>query len=448
MAIDFKGFLSSPLQTSTDMFNKARQPGGFLSPVTGFDEFLSDPRVSIGLKIAQGEPLGKAVFEGAVQANSIAAMQDEAQQRKDDAKLRSDIKAFRENLQDPNFDPSSIDLADLSQVDLSGVVSALTDEAVGENLVEAYDASKDTLVYASPFEIKQNDNLIPKSASKFATDRVDDKNFAYIVTNPNTNEKYNAFATKDGRVEVNIPQADGTIIGTQYTPDMFGDDTIANITTVGNLGKRDLSIGQFLKVRKSVVDDEKSLRKLATFITREEGLAQGMEKLVDQFATFTKTLQDGNDLTDRELAQAVQEGTLQGLIGAFRLEVVGGGVMTEQDAIRILTAIGGDPANLTRNKEAAISLLSNIFAEKHQLYQDNLLVYNNERGAFTGYDKKEPFELNDYQKNIFDANALLQIDVNAIPQMTLFQLQRVNLESLTPKQQKQWENRYTELKGQ
>jgi len=312
-----------------------------------------------------------------------------------------------------------------------------------------YSVSGDTLVYASPLEVKQNSDLIPKDASRFGTSvSADDKNFAYIVTNPNTNEKYNAFATKDGRVEVNIPQADGTILGTQYTPNMFGDDTIANITTVGNLGKRDLSIGQFLKVRQSVVDDEKSLRKLATFITREEGLAQGMEKLVDQFATFTKTLLDGNDLTDRELAQAVQEGTLQGLIGAFRLEVVGGGVMTEQDAIRILTAIGGDPANLTRNKEAAISLLSNIFAEKHQLYQNNLLVYNNERGAFTGYDKKEPFELNDYQKNIFDANALLQIDVNAIPEMSLFQLQRVNLESLTPEQQKQWENRYTELKGQ
>ena len=423
-------------------YNQARQPGGFLAPTENFNSFLADPRVSIGVKIAQGMPLGKAVFEGYSQSEQIAEMQMASEERQN-------IKDFREQLQDPNFDPQSIEFADLAKVDIGSVISGLTDEALGENLIEAYSVSGDTLVYASPLEVKQNSDLIPKDASRFGTSvSADDKNFAYIVTNPNTNEKYNAFATKDGRVEVNIPQADGTILGTQYTPNMFGDDTIANITTVGNLGKRDLSIGQFLKVRKSVVDDEKSLRKLATFITREEGLAQGMEKLVDQFATFTKTLLDGNDLTDRELAQAVQEGTLQGLIGAFRLEVVGGGVMTEQDAIRILTAIGGDPANLTRNKEAAISLLSNIFAEKHQLYQNNLLVYNNERGAFTGYDKKESFELNDYQKTIFDANALLQIDVNAIPEMSLFQLQRVNLDSLTPEQQKQWENRYTELKGQ
>ena len=65
MAINLKGLLSNPLQTSTDMFNKARQPGGLLAPVTSMNQFLGDPRVNVGLAIARGESIPEALMQSA-----------------------------------------------------------------------------------------------------------------------------------------------------------------------------------------------------------------------------------------------------------------------------------------------------------------------------------------------------------------------------------------------
>ena len=55
-----KGFFSS-------------QPGGFFAPPKreGFGGFLSDPRLSIGMAIAQGQPIGQALLGGAIQAKQI-----------------------------------------------------------------------------------------------------------------------------------------------------------------------------------------------------------------------------------------------------------------------------------------------------------------------------------------------------------------------------------------
>jgi len=55
-----KGFFSS-------------QPGGFLAPPKreGFEGFLSDPRLSIGMAIAQGQPIGQALLGGAIQSKQI-----------------------------------------------------------------------------------------------------------------------------------------------------------------------------------------------------------------------------------------------------------------------------------------------------------------------------------------------------------------------------------------
>ena len=52
-------------------YNQARQPGGFLAPTENFQGFLTDPRASIGIQIAQGVPLGQAIFSGATQAQQL-----------------------------------------------------------------------------------------------------------------------------------------------------------------------------------------------------------------------------------------------------------------------------------------------------------------------------------------------------------------------------------------
>ena len=67
MTNGIKGFLSNPIASYT----AARQPGGFLAPTENFQGFLSDPRTSIGIQIAQGVPIGQALLGGALQAKQI-----------------------------------------------------------------------------------------------------------------------------------------------------------------------------------------------------------------------------------------------------------------------------------------------------------------------------------------------------------------------------------------
>ena len=61
----------NPLTDPQGFFSS--QPGGFFSPPKreGFEGFLSDPRVSIGMAIAQGQPIGQALLGGAIQAKEI-----------------------------------------------------------------------------------------------------------------------------------------------------------------------------------------------------------------------------------------------------------------------------------------------------------------------------------------------------------------------------------------
>ena len=61
------------------------QEGGFFAPPKrkGFEGFLSDPRLSIGMAIAQGQPIGKALLGGAIQAKQIEeSMFPDAEERK------------------------------------------------------------------------------------------------------------------------------------------------------------------------------------------------------------------------------------------------------------------------------------------------------------------------------------------------------------------------------
>ena len=54
-------FFRNPIQS----LRQARQPGGFLAPVTSMNEFLGDPRVNVGLAIASGNPIGDALVQSA-----------------------------------------------------------------------------------------------------------------------------------------------------------------------------------------------------------------------------------------------------------------------------------------------------------------------------------------------------------------------------------------------
>ena len=173
-------------------------------------------------------------------------------------------------------------------------------------------------------------------------------------------------------------------------------------------------------------------------------MPQGAEKILNQLQTTFKTMFNQSGLTVDEFKQRLQEGTFQGLLGANRLEIVGGGVMTEQDAVRIMLALGGDPASAFTNKEVATGLISNILADKYRMYQQNLEVYNNEVSNFSGYKSKPGFELTEAQREFFDANALLRLDLNSISTMTKDQIKRIDPRNLTTEQLEEYDKKFTE----
>jgi len=148
-----------------------------------------------------------------------------------------------------------------------------------------------------------------------------------------------------------------------------------------------------------------------------------------------------------QLAQRINEGTFQSLIGANRLEVVGGGVMTEQDALRIISALGGDPANLTANPEVITALISKIFADKYRTYNDNLEAYNIEieSGGFSKYKKRDPILFSETQLSALDPNKVLELNLDNISNMSDSQLGRIRLDDLNPDQLIEYEKRMKEL---
>ena len=186
---------------------------------------------------------------------------------------------------------------------------------------------------------------------------------------------------------------------------------------------------------------------MADYLKGVKDVPSGMEKLAVQFGTTIKTILGDNNLTMAELTERINKGTFSSLIGANRLEVVGGGVMTEPDALKIIEALGGDPSSLTTNPEVITALMSKIFADKYRLYNDNLEAYNIEvdSGGYSKYKKREPIVFSDSQLSALDPNKALELNLNNISDLSESQLGRIKLEDLNADQLIEYENRMKEL---
>ena len=103
------------------------------------------------------------------------------------------------------------------------------------------------------------------------------------------------------------------------------------------------------------------------------------------------------DLTPEQYRTLLQDGQLQGMLGGARLETVGPGVMTEQDAARILARLGGD-VGILRNREVAGQLIKEIMMEKAERYNNvTLPQYNYQTNIIPrgGFKEKEPIEIDE-----------------------------------------------------
>lgn len=141
---------------------------------------------------------------------------------------------------------------------------------------------------------------------------------------------------------------------------------------------------------KSEIDNQfRSRKKLEEYRKSRQGAREGVGLLADQFTTTMKTVfsevlpKRFSKLTPSELSAAIAEGQLNGQIGALRLQVVGGGVMTEQDALRVISYLGGNLSALT-NKQAVENAVQRVLSEKDGLIEDLVEKHNKQVDYFYG----------------------------------------------------------------
>lgn len=138
---------------------------------------------------------------------------------------------------------------------------------------------------------------------------------------------------------------------------------------------------EFGDLSEELGSDIASMRKLESYMRSIKNTNVGFKRLADDLAANAKTLltgyigEDYESLTKEELNLRIGRGLLQGLIGRFRIETVGGGVMTEQDALRIIQNLGGD-VTLLQNKEVVAKQIENLFKDKESSFNRKKKQYD------------------------------------------------------------------------
>jgi hypothetical protein len=157
------------------------------------------------------------------------------------------------------------------------------------------------------------------------------------------------------------------------------------------------TFNDFSKLRKEVKADETSLKKYTSYLKNIQKSPTGVNRLGSELSTFYKNLfgktAEERGLTESEVALQLAKGQIQGLLGASRLETVGGGVMTEQDALRVLRVLGGD-VNLLQNEQVVQEAISTLFRDKFKAYEDKRKIHNiSVENAYKAFGKIEPLDI-------------------------------------------------------
>lgn len=199
-----------------------------------------------------------------------------------------------------------------------------------------------------------------------------------------------------GEVEVVKPTGGGMGAPSEQGPGGVTVPPVAGMrpTTASGLNKDLLDMKSFRDLRKNVFDDERGLERLSRYNKSVGGSSQGIDVLADKFSVAASTLFGDGKLTQQQLNLVKSEGELQTLIGSIRLQTLGGGVLTEQDALRLVTALGGDMGAM-RNKERVKAALTDMYRDKYLGYQQNLEDYNVQvKGKYgsVGYKEATPIE--------------------------------------------------------
>lgn len=121
------------------------------------------------------------------------------------------------------------------------------------------------------------------------------------------------------------------------------------------------SLKDLHKIEDELLEVERGYRMMNRYSGLIDSTPDGGQRYFERALGNLKTLVgQGHSLTD--IQKDIKEGgnLAQSIVGLIREDVVGGGVMTEQDALRVLMAMGGDPNNIVWNKEVALRMVGEL----------------------------------------------------------------------------------------
>ena len=191
------------------------------------------------------------------------------------------------------------------------------------------------------------------------------------------------FTTPAGQMFVMEPGSE------EIRPMQEGEKSTTN-SAMANVNQR---ADKFYETATKVTLDEIRFQKLERYMKSVKGREQGIEGWVDDFKSSMTTL-FGGAITDKaQWNSMVASGQVQGILGAFRTEVVGPGVMTEYDALRVLNAIGGD-VDIWQNKQRVAQLIGDVLMDGYKVYSEvNLPAYNAQSSRYAGFEAKAGYEM-------------------------------------------------------
>ena len=165
---------------------------------------------------------------------------------------------------------------------------------------------------------------------------------------------------------------------------------------------------EMVKLQEDLVEDIKSFKMFEEYMGDINNAPVGLKRLSSQLTAYYKTLfqkhADENNLSPSEVALQLARGGLQGLLGRSRIEVVGGGVMTEQDARRVIEYLGGDVSAL-QNPQRVREAIRRIFRNKLKTFKPKLQRYQfgqNQLYKNTGFTQIEAPKIPDFVKKVLE----------------------------------------------
>ena len=365
--------------------------------------------LSTGVSLLEGQPLGQAVKTG---LGTFGGLQQIDQQQRQREGIEALKKQYANN-------PKILSLIDANP---TAALNALTTQALTPRTPQS-------AVGKILADLRKG--IITQEVADAAINKLT----STTGTTPNM-QKGGSFKMEDGSVK-NLFFDPSPVTG-GYFEVVNGERKSVDVSkalpiTEGFFTRTVPTFNDFSKLRKEVKADETSLKKYTSYLKNIQKSPTGVNRLGSELSTFYKNLfgktAEERGLTESEVALQLAKGQIQGLLGASRLETVGGGVMTEQDALRVLRVLGGD-VNLLQNEQVVQEAISTLFRDKFKAYEDKRKIHNiSVENAYKAFGKINPLDIDSslltssvaselgFERTTFPENldSLTLQELNAIP---------------------------------